>query len=102
MRKFKSGDLVWLTKFALSKDGLGGKDYVPNSCTGKLLQGYAIKVHDSVSVVEGSKAYSVRFEGGSYSLSASHFELALANKRKVPFEILVERFLRSAFKSFSA
>lgn len=92
MSELKNGDLVWLTELALSKDGLGGREYVPNPVTKKLLQGCAMEVFDTVSIVSGSDAYSVRFEGGSYSLSVDHFELASVNKRKLPLRIQLRRF----------
>lgn len=91
MPSIKGGDMVWLTEFAQSKNGLGSRDYVPNSFTKKLLQGHAVEVYDTVPVVHGSADLSVRFEGGSYSLSAKYFELATAEKRKIPFSIRLER-----------
>lgn len=94
--RFKKGDLVCLTDVALGKEGLGKKDYIPNPVTKRLLQGEALEVFDIVSVVPGSKLSSVRFEGGSYSLSVDHFELTTANKRKIPFKIRAERFIWAA------
>jgi hypothetical protein len=94
--RFKKGDLVCLTDAALGKEGLGNKDYVPNPITKRLLQGDAIEVFDIVPAVHGSELSSVRFEGGSYSLSPGHFELATTNKRKIPFKIRIVRFLWAA------
>lgn len=74
---FKAGDIVRLNALGRSGQGLGNKEYIPNSCSQMLLVGKALEISHIRPVVEGSRHFSVCFFDGAYSFSEDYFECVL-------------------------